>query len=206
MNAKFALLSAVMMLGFGALACAPGAEAEEAAQAAQVTELLDIFNRGCLHAMPSLDGFAAGLRAAKLSPDDFARAVPDKTGDGWAINGKAGKYVLLHSQGLKPGDIALLPGDKNEVCTVTTTGRADLPVLEPFRALKVQYAAEAHTTLVKPTHPATIQGGPEEPPPSFIEMQITASLSGLLYVQSLQPGGLAEYRLEYRPSPYTATP
>lgn len=206
MKSKSVMLATALAFAFAPMFGSAQSAAQSAAPSGQVSELLDIFNRGCLHALAagSLASFATGLQGAPLSRDDFARAVPDKTGEGWAIGGKAGKYVLLHSQGFKPGDIALLPNDKNEVCTVTTTGPKDLALLEPFRALKAQFAAETHTTLLKPTHPASIQGVAGTP--SVIEMQVSATLSSLLYVQSLQPNGDTEYRLEYRPSPYAAKP
>ena len=193
------------------IAAAPGARAQDAAtvdQSAHVTELLDIFNQGCLHAYPagSLAAYAANLQGEKLSRAEFVRRIhiEEKTGDGWAVTGKSGNYVILDSRGYESVARPVVAGmGNNETCTVIGTGPAGMPLLEPYRALKAQYAVEAGLTLGK----ATTIPVPARPgmAPGLMDLQFAKeSFVAFSYAMVQRPGEDVEYRLDFKPAPVKA--
>ncbi|MES2253651.1 MAG: hypothetical protein V4559_01275 [Pseudomonadota bacterium] len=207
-NIVFVTLAAML-----AIAAAPGAGAQDSApvppdQTAHVAELLDIFNQGCLHAYPagSLAAYAANLKGEKLSREEFVRRVhiEEKTGDGWAVTGKSGNYVILSSEGYEDVARPVVAGmGNNETCTVIGTGPAGMPLLEPYRALKAQYAAEAGLTLSK----ATTIPMPARPgmAPGLMDLQFAKErFVAFAYAMVQRPGEDVEYRLDFKPAPAKA--
>ncbi|MEP6829373.1 MAG: hypothetical protein ABI963_03465 [Rhizomicrobium sp.] len=159
-------------------------------QSAHVAEFLDIYDKGCLQAYQhnDLTGFAAGLQCQRLTLRELARhSVTDKEpGKGWEIKGKSGTYILM-TDGEDP------------LCTVVTAGPANMPALEPYRALVASHAAQWNLALT-----VWYRGSLAivSRLPGYLEMQ-RGSPSFVTYSYiSVQPSdGRNEFQLTYSPPP-----
>jgi len=195
----------VTMLAAGlAVGVAPGVRAEDAAApspdpSAHAAELLDIFERGCLRAFPAgLGGFVASMQGEKLSRDAFVKiAREEPTRPIWSVKGRHGDYVIEAFAGTEDSEHAPLPG-QNPPCAVFTTAPADLPVQQPFGALKARFVAEQGLTLDKIA--------PWPMPPQYeadsglFELQFTSPVfSAFGYAMVRRKGEAIEYRLDYSP-------
>lgn len=127
-------LSALLVLA----GCATGtarseyATAPHAPPAAQLSEMVALYDRVCLHAFPDDDALTREMvarHATAMSPAQVAIYLHDDPGTGWTVNGRSGVYRVT------------LEAPPFHACGVRTMTRAGFPDLGPYRRLVSAYEA-----------------------------------------------------------------
>ncbi len=100
--------------------------------AAQLTELIDIYDSACLRAFPDDRAVAEAMTARGATPMDDAEVrsiLHDDPGRGWIIPGRTAPFRLI------------LEAPPFHACGVRTTTAAGFPDMAPYRGLAERFEA-----------------------------------------------------------------
>jgi len=140
-----ALKTLVMTLALAAPAAAAGqyeAPANPPDPAAQLAEMVALYDEVCLRAFPDDSAAARAVsryRATPLSPADVRRFLHDDPGIGWRIEGRTGRFHLTIEQAP--------PYHACAVRTMTAHGFSDLG---PYRSAAARYESGGRFEEIDP--------------------------------------------------------
>jgi hypothetical protein len=109
--------------------------------AAQLAEMIGIYEQICLTAFPDDTAVASamdGRGAAPLSPEEIQAYLHDDPGRGWRIDGTTARFDVT------------IENPPYHACGVRTITAAGFPDLAPYRALTDRYEAGARYQRINP--------------------------------------------------------